>query len=97
MVLLLGAGAVAAKDGGIAYTYNAKGERISKTVDGVTTRFVYDERGHLISEISPKGSRTYIYLGDMLVSTVDTPAAVGSRSTVSYAVADHTGNPEHRV
>ncbi|MEV8519293.1 alpha/beta fold hydrolase [Dyella marensis] len=96
MMVLLGAGTVTAagaRASDIAYTYNAKGERIAKTVDGVSTRFVYDERGHLISEISPKGSRTYIYLGDTLVSTVDTPASVGARSTVSYAAADHTGNP----
>ncbi|WP_211460885.1 RHS repeat-associated core domain-containing protein [Collimonas silvisoli] len=77
----------------IAYTYNAKGERISKTVDGVTTRFGYDERGHLISEISPTGTRDYIYLDDMLVSTVDTPAAVAAPSTVSYVTTDHLGTP----
>ncbi|WP_323137525.1 RHS repeat-associated core domain-containing protein [Dyella subtropica] len=75
------------------YVYNAKGERISKTVDGVITRFGYDERGHLISEISPTGSRDYIYLDDMLVSTVDTPAVVAAPSKVSYVTTDHMGNP----
>ena len=77
----------------IVYTYNAKGERVTKTVAGATTRFVYDERGHLISEASPAGSRHYIYLGDILMSTVDTPATSASHSTVSHVVADHTGNP----
>lgn len=77
----------------ITYTYNARGERTSKTVDGVTTRFVYDEGGRLISEISPTGTRSYIYVEDMLVSTVDTPAAVGANSTISYVTTDHTGDP----
>jgi YD repeat-containing protein len=57
------------------YTYNAKGERITKTLDGATTYYNYDEHDHLVSEHGPNGSRDYIYLGDMLVSTVDTPAA----------------------
>ncbi|ULU25278.1 RHS repeat-associated core domain-containing protein [Dyella terrae] len=78
----------------ITYTYNAKGERISKNVDGVVTRFVYDERGHLTTEISPTNTRDYIYLGDMLVSTVDTPKSPSaSPSTVAYVTTDHTGNP----
>lgn len=80
----------------IVYTYNAKGERVTKTVAGATTRFVYDERGHLISEASPAGSRHYIYLGDILMSTVDTPATSASHSTVSHVVADHTGKPARR-
>lgn len=58
------------------YTYNAKGERITKTLDGATTYYNYDEHDHLVSEHGPNGSRDYIYLGDMLVSTVDTPAAL---------------------
>lgn len=77
----------------ITYTYNAKGERISKNVDGVITRFVYDERGHLTSEISPTGSRDYIYLGDTLVSTVDTPTSNPSQSAVAYITTDHTETP----
>jgi YD repeat-containing protein len=58
------------------YTYNAKGERITKTLDGATTYYNYDEHDHLVSEHGPNGSRDYIYLGDMLISTVDTPAAL---------------------
>jgi len=77
----------------ITYTYNAKGERIAKNVDGVVTRFIYDERGHLISEHGPNGSRDYVYFGDQLVSTVDTPATSASQSTVAYVTTDHTATP----
>ncbi|GAA0687565.1 alpha/beta fold hydrolase [Dyella marensis] len=77
----------------VRYTYNAKGERTSKTVDGVTTRFLYDEGGRLISEISPTGTRSYVYVEDMLVTTVDTPATVGANSSVNYVTTDQTGSP----
>jgi len=76
------------------YTYNAKGERITKTVGGSTTTYSYDERGHLINEHGPNGDRDYVYVGDILVSTVDTPAgSTAPPSTVSYVTADDTGTP----
>lgn len=76
------------------YQYNSKGQRISKTVGGVTTTFDYDEAGHLISERSPSGSRDYIYLGDILINTVDTQASpTNTQSTISYVTTDHQGTP----
>lgn len=52
---LLASSLLAAQTTIATYTYNAKGQRITKTVGGVTTRYVYDEQGHLMSEISPSG------------------------------------------
>jgi RHS repeat-associated protein len=76
------------------YTYNAKGQRITKMVGGVTTRFSYDEAGHLVSEISPTNTRDYIYLGDILVNTVDTPTSpAAAPSTIGYVTTDHKGTP----
>jgi YD repeat-containing protein len=76
------------------YTYNAKGERITKTMDGVTTYYNYDEQSHLLSEHGPNGSRDYIYVGDILVNTVDTPATPATApSTVNYVTTDHTNTP----
>lgn len=37
------------------YQHNGKGERVSKTVDGVTTWFVYDLSGNLIGEYNSDG------------------------------------------
>lgn len=51
-----------------SYTYNARGERASKSVAGVTTQYVYDEAGHLIAELDPSTTppsaiRSYVWLG----------------------------------
>lgn len=77
-----------------SYTYNAKGQRVSKTVGSVTTRFVYDEEGHLIGEYGPNGNGDYIYVGDTLISTIDSPATPSNApATVSYVTVDHIGTP----
>ncbi|MCU7863842.1 MAG: hypothetical protein KZQ92_07675, partial [Candidatus Thiodiazotropha sp. (ex Lucinoma borealis)] len=46
------------------YAYNGKGERISKTVEGVTTRFRYSPEGLLLGEYDTNGHpiREYAYL-----------------------------------
>jgi len=76
------------------YSYNAKGQRITKTEGGVTTRYNYDEQGHLLNETSPNGSRDYVYLGGTLISTMDTPAQpAAAPSTISYVTTDHQGTP----
>jgi RHS repeat-associated protein len=80
------------KQGGAStavYTYNALGQRVAKRVGGVTTRFVYDEDGHLLAELGPT-MRLYVWMDDLPVAIVDTAASV---STVSYIYADDLGTP----
>lgn len=46
------------------YTYNALGQRVTKTIDGVTTVFIYDFDGNIIAESGSDGvlKREYIYV-----------------------------------
>jgi len=37
------------------YVHNGKGERVSKTVNGVTTFYLYDESGNLLGEYNESG------------------------------------------
>ena len=39
-----------------SYAINGLGQRVAKTVDGVTTRYVYDEQGRLIGEYDQAGN-----------------------------------------
>ncbi|CFU06544.1 YD repeat-containing protein [Burkholderia pseudomallei] len=72
------------------YTYNARGERIAKTVGGVTTNFDYNEAGQMLGEYNGSASRDYVWLGDILVATVD---ASSGATAVNYVVADGLGTP----
>ena len=45
----------------ISYAYDASGQRISKTVNGVTTDFYYDDRGALILLSCEDGTGLYFY------------------------------------
>lgn len=64
------------------YEHNGLGQRTAKTVLGVTTRYAYDERGHLLGEYGATGTpiREYVWLADtpvlMLVHTANHPPAV---------------------
>jgi len=74
-------------DDNVHYAYNGSNERVSKTVDGVTTYFIYD--GHkLIGEYDGDGKmiREYIYLED-------TPIAMVSEGKTYYIYADHLDTP----
>jgi RHS repeat-associated protein len=56
------------------YVYDAFGRRVRKTAGGVTTYFVYDLAGHVLSERtpgSPTTVRDYVWLEDELVGLVD--------------------------
>ncbi|MDH5444765.1 MAG: DUF6531 domain-containing protein [Gammaproteobacteria bacterium] len=77
-------------NGNVSYRYNALGQRISKTVDGVETQYIYDLNGKLISERDASGQITkdYFYLGSQ-------PIAVYSHSqTVAEPVDLVIDNPE---
>ena len=74
------------------YTYNARGQRIAKVASlptAISQRFAYDEGSQLIGEYGTT-NRDYIWLGDMLVSVVNT---TGTTSTVGYVHADGLNTP----
>ena len=56
------------------YTYNGLGQRVAKTVEGVTTLFVYDREGRLIleTEAGAEGAgREYLHRGDNRLAMYD--------------------------
>lgn len=50
------------------YTYDGEGKRVKKQVGDEDTYYLYDQQGHLISEIKGNDYMDYIYMGDMLVA-----------------------------
>jgi len=52
------------------YSLNALGQRTAKTNAGTSTRYLYDEAGHLLYEVSGNGNKDYIYLGDIPVAVL---------------------------
>ena len=85
---------MSASKSGVSATYslNALGERVRKTIAGVSTYFVYDESGHLVGE--------YDGSGDLLQETIwfgDTPVGVlkpnGSGVELFYIHTDHLNTP----
>ena len=76
-------------DGAIEYTYNAFGQRISKTtVAGTSVRFFYDEEGRLLGEYQPTGQAE-----QEIVYFDDRPIAVFRGATVYPIHTDHLGTP----
>ena len=57
-----------------SYRYNHMGERIAKTVNGRTTRYLYEGR-QLMAEVDEQGkiTRQYVYLADLPIAVIDTP------------------------
>ncbi|WP_221282062.1 RHS repeat-associated core domain-containing protein [Chiayiivirga flava] len=79
-----------------SYTYNARGERASKTVAGVTTQYVYDEAGHLIAELDPSTTpptalRSYVWLDDRPVAVYAHTGAYAAQWL--HIHTDHLGTP----
>ena len=75
------------------YTYNALGQRVTKTVQGTTTIFQYDLQGRLIAELDTDGRplREHIHLDSEPVAQVTTKPD-GSK-VVHYVHPDHLGSP----
>jgi RHS repeat-associated protein len=76
------------------YTYNALGQRITKTIAGETTIFQYNLDGSLIAEIDAltgQPVRQHIHVNGEPVAqlSIDSAGAV----TVQYIHADHLGTP----
>lgn len=85
-------GATALEDA--TYTYNHKGQRASKTVDGVTLYFIYDLAGNLIGEYDNSGEplREYVYIEGKLLAQYDyVPSATEPEQ--HYYFNDHLGTP----
>jgi RHS repeat-associated protein len=57
------------------YSYNHRGQRISKTVGGQTTYYLYNDDHLLQAEVNSQGKilRQYIYLADQPLAVIDTP------------------------
>lgn len=89
----------AAQDGDLAeYRYNAKGQRVSKTVAGITTHFHYDINKQLVAEtqLSTEGQtpvRDYVYAAGMRLAMVDYTSEQTQLGAVQYVVNDHLGTP----
>jgi len=73
------------------YTYNGLGERVTKTVGGITTIFRYDLNGKLIAESLPNGTITaeYLYMGKIRIAKVDV-----SSGNIHYYLNDRLGTPQ---
>lgn len=69
------------------YAFNGKGERISKTVNGITTRFRYSPEGQLLGEYDETGQpiREYVYLDGQPLALLTTTK--GAEATVLQAVS----------
>ncbi len=85
----------------VTYTYNHLGQRKSKTVgnppDQLTTYFIYDPQGRLISEITnetPPLYKDYIYMEGQLAAIHEKR---GSDEQIHYVVPDHRGQPKYMV
>ncbi|CBL45672.1 RhsD protein [gamma proteobacterium HdN1] len=80
------------------YRYNHLGERISKTIDGKTTQFIYGPNHQLLAEHHQDGSaiRDYVYLGDKLLAMVDadttTNPGTGTKADLAITLKGATGN-----
>jgi RHS repeat-associated protein len=57
-----------------SYSYNNGGQRISKTVDGQSTYYLY-QGGQVAAELNAKGqiTRQYVYLSNQPIAVIDTP------------------------
>ncbi len=77
------------------YAYNALGERVSKSLNGVTdTFYMYDESGHLLGDYDATAARLhdYLWLDDLPVGVLS-----GATGTVAYLEPDHLNTPRVAV
>ena len=80
---------------------NLQGERagagVEKVAGGVTTRYVYDEKGHLLGEYDGAGKliQETAWLEDLPVATLRPTGAIGAPTSIYtyYVLPDHLGSP----
>jgi RHS repeat-associated protein len=77
------------------YVINAAGQRVQKVANGITTRFDYDESGHLLGESDGSLIKDYIWFGAVPVAIVDQTIVRGrtTTSSISFVHADGLGTP----
>jgi RHS repeat-associated protein len=75
-----------------SYKYNGLNQRVSKSVDGVTTLFVHDFDNNIVAEAAASGSlsREYLYWGTNRLALVD---MAGGGEELYYFQNDHLGTP----
>ena len=80
--------------GAASYLHNGEGQRVAKTIDGVTTIFIYGTAGEIIAEAESTGAitREYIYLNSVPVAQID---IVGNEEIVTILHTDHLGSPRY--
>jgi len=78
-----------------SYAYDSQNRRISKTVAGVTTHYVYDLNNQLIAETLTDGTpiRDYFYLSGEPLAVREYQSNPG----LYYFVNDHLGTPQQLV
>jgi RHS repeat-associated protein len=80
-----------------SYAVNGLGQRVQKVVGTATTRFVYDEQGHLLGEYDGTGKliQETVWLDDLPVATLRPTGATGTPTPINvyYVHADHLGSP----
>ena len=77
------------------YTYNALGQRLTKTVNGKTTVFQYDLDGNLMAEIDAASGipiRQHIHLNGQPIAQLSTNPN-NQNIAVQYVHVDHLGTP----
>ena len=79
------------------YSYDAGGQRVRKSNGGAagTLIFVHDHQGHLLGEYDAFGNavREYVWLGDIPVAMVMSPATAGEAPQIFFIHADHLDTP----
>jgi RHS repeat-associated protein len=80
------------------YAYNAFGERVSKSVSGASTEFVYDEEGHLLGEYRAADSTELVWLGDTPLAVIKPSGSpqggmVAGTAKVYFVQPDHLDTP----
>ena len=79
------------------YSYDASGQRVRKSNGGAagTLIFVHDHQGHLLGEYDAFGRavREYVWLGDIPVAMVMSPATAGEAPQIFFIHADHLDTP----
>jgi RHS repeat-associated protein len=82
--------------GATTYAYNPKGQRVAKTVSGVTTDFIYDLGGHPIITTPDNPTFIEMYVAGMHLGTYTVNAAQ-TASVLYYDHADWLGTERART
>lgn len=71
------------------YVYNRLEQRVAKTAEGLTTRFVYGEGSQLLTEKDGNTARDYMWIEGLPVGVLDG----GTSASLVYVYADALGTP----